>query len=50
MGTNINTQNNYIQINGTVFSQGTIKHLKPEQLNQIESLIKATLPQEGQGN
>ena len=42
LNTTINTQNNYIQINGTVFSQESIKHLKPEQLNQIENLIKNT--------
>jgi len=40
LNTKINTQNNYIQINGTVLSQETVKHLKPEQLNAIESIFK----------
>ncbi len=43
-GTSINTQNNYIQINGTVLSQETIKHLDQGQLNAIESILKTTLP------
>ncbi len=43
-GTNINTQNNYIQINGMVLSQETIKHLSPEQLNTIETILKTALP------
>ena len=42
--TTIKNQNNYIQINGTVLSQETIKHLNPEQLNTIESILKAALP------
>lgn len=41
----IQNQNNYIQINGTVLSQETIKHLNPEQLNTIETILKAALPQ-----
>lgn len=41
----IQNQNNYIQINGTVLSQETIKHLKPEQLNMIETILKTALPQ-----
>jgi len=41
----IQNQNNYIQINGTVLSQETIKHLKPEQLNAIETIFKTALPQ-----
>ena len=39
----IRNQNNYIQINGTVLSQETIKHLSSEQLNNIESILKAPL-------
>ena len=34
----IQNQNNYIQINGTVLSQETVKTLNPEQLNTIESI------------
>lgn len=41
----IQHQNNYIQINGTVLSQDTIKHLNPEQLNTIETILKTALPQ-----
>lgn len=37
-------QNNFIQINGTVLSQETIKNLNPEQLNNIESIWKTVLP------
>lgn len=44
-GTLIQNQNNYIQINGTVLSQETIKNLNPEQLNTIESILKTALPQ-----
>jgi hypothetical protein len=44
-GTLIQNQNNYIQINGTVLSQETVKHLNPEQLNTIETILKAALPQ-----
>jgi hypothetical protein len=39
--TTINTQNNYIQINQTKLSQETIKHLSPEQLNQIEAVLNS---------
>lgn len=42
----IQNQNNYIQINGTVLSQETIKHLNPEQLNSIEQILKTALPAE----
>jgi DNA-binding phage protein len=42
-GTLIQNQNNYIQINGTVLSQETIKNLNPEQLNTIESILKTAL-------
>ena len=41
----IQNQNNYIQINGRVLSQETIKHLNPEQLNTIETILQTTLPQ-----
>jgi hypothetical protein len=41
----IQNQNNYIQINGTVLSQETIKRLNPEQLNTIETILKTALPQ-----
>lgn len=41
----IQNQNNYIQINGTVLNQETIKHLNPEQLNTIETILKTVLPQ-----
>jgi len=40
----IQNQNNYIQINGRVLSQETIKHLNPEQLNSIETILKTALP------
>ena len=46
----IQNQNNYIQINGTVLSQETLKQLSPEQLNQIEKVLKSVsnvLPQKG---
>ena len=43
-GTHIQNQNNYIQINGTVLSQETIKQLRPEQLNSIEAILKNALP------
>jgi NADH-quinone oxidoreductase subunit B len=36
----IQNQNNFIQINGTVLSQETIKNLNPEQLNTIEGILK----------
>lgn len=41
----IQNQNNYIQINGTVLSQETIKRLNPDQLNIIENILKTALPQ-----
>jgi DNA-binding phage protein len=43
--TMIKTQNNYIQINGTVLSQDAVKHLNPEQLSTIEGILKTALPQ-----
>jgi hypothetical protein len=43
--TNItNTQNNYVQINQIKISQEIIKQLNPEQLNQIEAVLKNLLP------
>lgn len=36
----IQNQNNYIQINGMVLSQETVKNLTPEQLNTIEGILK----------
>ena len=39
----IQNQNNYIQINGTVLSQETVKHLNPVQLNSIETILKEAL-------
>ncbi len=41
INTTINTQNNYIQINQTKLSRETIKHLSPEQLNQIEAVLNS---------
>lgn len=41
----IKTQNNYIQINGTILSQEEIKKLNPEQLNSIEQILKTVLPE-----
>jgi hypothetical protein len=41
----IQNQNNYIQINGMVLSQESIKQLSPEQLNTIETILKTALPQ-----
>ena len=40
----IQTQNNFIQINGRVLSQENIKHLNTEQLNNIETILKTALP------
>ncbi len=39
----IQNQNNYIQINGLVLNQETIKQLKPEQLLLIENVLKAAI-------
>ncbi len=44
-GTFIQNQNNFIQINGTVLSQETVKQLNPEQLNSIEAVLKSALPE-----
>jgi DNA-binding phage protein len=38
--TQIENQNNYIQINGMVLSQEAVKQLQPEQLKTIESILK----------
>lgn len=38
-GTQINTQNNFIQINGLTISQEQITKLTPEQLTQVERLL-----------
>lgn len=35
----VNTQNNYIQINGMVFNDEKLKTLKPEQLKSIETIL-----------
>jgi len=37
-------RNNFIQINSIVISQENIRHLKPEQLNAIETILKTALP------
>ena len=39
----IKNQNNYIQINGTILSQETIKQLSSEQLNTFETILKTFL-------
>jgi hypothetical protein len=36
----INEQNNYLQINNTILSQENLKQLSPEQLNQMENIIR----------
>ena len=41
----IQTQNNFIQINGMVLSQDSIKYLSQEQLNIIEEVLKAAISQ-----
>jgi hypothetical protein len=41
-GNNINTQNNYIQINQYKLTQEIIQKLDIEQLNQIESILKTS--------
>ena len=45
----IHKQNNYLQINGTTLNQQTIQQLKPEQLQQIEKVIKRSLAKLKQG-
>ena len=44
-GLQIQNQNNYIQINGMILSQETIRHLNPEQLSSIESILKSIIPE-----
>jgi hypothetical protein len=38
--TNIETQNNYVQINNTIINQDAVRRLTSEQLNQIEGILK----------
>ncbi|NEM98209.1 winged helix-turn-helix domain-containing protein [Pontibacter burrus] len=40
----IQTQNNYIQINGTVLSQEALQQLSTEQLNDLEVMLQSVLP------
>ena len=40
LNTTINTQNNFIQINQTKLSQETIRQLNPDQLLQMEEILK----------
>ena len=40
----IQNQQNNIQINNTVLSQETVKHLNSEQLNEIEEILKTASP------
>jgi DNA-binding transcriptional ArsR family regulator len=44
-GLQIQTMNNFIQINNTILSQETIRHLNREQLLNIESILKSIIPQ-----
>lgn len=44
----IQNQNNYIQINGTVVSQETFRQLNPEQLDDIEGILKAALKEKNE--
>lgn len=41
----IGTQNNYIQINGMIFTEEKIKQLPPEQLKAIETILTTAEPQ-----
>lgn len=41
----IQNQNNYIQLNGMVLNQQTIKRLNPDQLSTIETILKTALTQ-----
>lgn len=43
--TQVQNQNNYIQINNTVITQEIIRHLSSDQLLIIESLLKTILPE-----
>ena len=40
----IQTQNNYIQINGITLSQDQVKNLNPDQLTAIETILKTAIP------
>jgi DNA-binding phage protein len=42
-GMQIQNQNNFIQINNTILSQETIRHLNPEQLLNIEAILKSII-------
>lgn len=37
---NVKNQNNYIQVNNTILNQQILQQLSPEQLNNIESILK----------
>jgi DNA-binding phage protein len=41
----IQNQHNFIQINGIILSQESVKKLNPEQLETIESILKTALPE-----
>ena len=41
----VKTQNNYIQINSMILSQENILSMKPEQVEQIEGILKRALPE-----
>jgi hypothetical protein len=41
--TPVNQQTNYIQLNSITISQDTVKQLQPEQINQIEAILKNTV-------
>lgn len=40
----IKNQNNYIQINGTIINQAMLQSLKPEQVKQIEDIVRTITP------
>lgn len=44
-GLQIQNQNNYIQINGMILSQETIRHLSPDQLMILEGILKSIIPE-----
>ncbi len=43
-GIRINSQTNYIQVNGTVINEEALKQLPPEQLNLLCNMVKGLLP------
>jgi len=43
--TQVTTMNNYIQVNNTIVSQETIRHLSPDQLFFFETILKSIIPQ-----